>query len=1238
MRQGASRVFFDVMIRYQTARLIKDVKAQQVMLRAATLDTLSGIGDSMQGLVDITNAWTSQMVTLGIETGLARVEFEKFFSVMEDARMVEDQIISMGAGYGFGAEEALSAGARMAQLSTMFGPEAVPMGTQLGMTFGMIGGMGNEEAMKKMIQLQQQTNFMMGDFNQQQFSVLEAGQKLKIMHEETIRVMDALNSVENTSVAIMSQITDVMNNFAAQASLTGESIESMAAQSALLIEAGEEQGKAGRALRMIYARLGGNISGAADTLGQYVDVMDESTNTMRPLSEIMADLAPQWEAFSAAEKQAIAQSVSGNRHYVRFIKLMENHDRLLNLQKNAYDRLFPAEEERNRKLEDTAMRIKIINTEMENQDRILSERLMPAFEKQLSLRLAYKEVITSLINQESRGIAGIVGSLASAAIQLSEYMRIWSGFFNVYTGILSAKIALQGYSLVMKSMIAPLEQFYNMQNNARDINIQMTQHEIYQAHVLNTVEDVRAANKEKIAKLTQNTAALSQTLVAAEEKRDAMLKKIAESKEIIKNKGYADLSVAQSVQEREEAHLTQLRNRIELERTSSMLKADGRSQQMLNNDLARQETILLHEQRDLEKMILAIRAVRDNPASTKMTKAGITEIILALGNQKMKEEELMALKKEQLVQKFFELGLDEAVVTQAESNMDLTAKRIAQLMTLMEVEELERQAKLATAEAQKLVSQELQIGMEIAENLTITQSMLTMSEEQLQEALMQEFLALGFVNDERTKSVALQAAQRVETFRAAKGSREGAKEMSNLSGKMMAFNTSMMASSFLLSQFGSDTFKAKLQVMTMMATMGGMVVEMAKFAKETIKGANALRTFQMYSLAGTGLVVVMALLANKIMPKVAEEAKEIEDSMSSVALSFERINALYQESIDMSYADVQQEINDLRAEDLALAESMKNADEDMRQAYQERRDDIAIEIGENSRLLEIKRAQSQADTILNENNRERIEQMLTLARLPGFGEEKIEGDFLYDLFGQENITQRTQENREALDDYFMTLRDSVQTGLIDADKLFEGADMTYGRNEQIMNFLTGDMTPEEIEQQLSDWWSSGLGYSGAEPFYEQIFAGDSAVMDRLTNNMSKSVTSEWQETMDYIVDSGATGFDAVAILIESAMSFDNQAIVTGIEEPIRRAVGLMQDFENTRDELFFGGRTAALTGSLYRQVIQQGVGTLYNHQEVIVSSTNNFHGFFSIDEAAKKIGDAIDAHLEGRSLRIALGG
>lgn len=74
--------------------------------------------------------------------------------------------------------------------------------------------------------------------------------------------MDQLNTIENRSASTMEQVTFVMNQFASQAHLTNESIAMMAAQSAVLIETGEEQGKAGRALKQIYARLGGDINNA----------------------------------------------------------------------------------------------------------------------------------------------------------------------------------------------------------------------------------------------------------------------------------------------------------------------------------------------------------------------------------------------------------------------------------------------------------------------------------------------------------------------------------------------------------------------------------------------------------------------------------------------------------------------------------------------------------------------------------------------------------------------------------------------------------------------------------------------------------------------------------------------------------------------------------------------------------------------------------------------------------------
>ena len=73
VRQGASRVFFDVMVRYQTARLVKDIKTQQMMVRAAILDTLSGIGESIRMVTDVVQAASNRVMRLGMQVGLARV-------------------------------------------------------------------------------------------------------------------------------------------------------------------------------------------------------------------------------------------------------------------------------------------------------------------------------------------------------------------------------------------------------------------------------------------------------------------------------------------------------------------------------------------------------------------------------------------------------------------------------------------------------------------------------------------------------------------------------------------------------------------------------------------------------------------------------------------------------------------------------------------------------------------------------------------------------------------------------------------------------------------------------------------------------------------------------------------------------------------------------------------------------------------------------------------------------------
>jgi hypothetical protein len=72
----------------------------------------------------------------------------------------------------------------------------------------------------------------------------------------------------------------------------------------------------------------------------------------------------------------------------------------------------------------------------------------------------------------------------------------------------------------------------------------------------------------------------------------------------------------------------------------------------------------------------------------------------------------------------------------------------------------------------------------------------------------------------------------------------------------------------------------------------------------------------------------------------------------------------------------------------------------------------------------------------------------------------------------------------------------------------------------------------------------------------------------------------------------------------------------------------MNEFNNARQELFFGGQYGNVTGSLYRQVVEQGVGTLYHKSEVIMS--NNFHGFFNEQEAANRIIEILNNYFANR--------
>ena len=374
LRAGASRVFFDVVGTFQASRLIKDAESAATVLEALYLDAFSGIHEAGQDLGQIFTDLAEDVVPISREIEEARIQFDKFLQEADRTPEVFADIANIGTAFGFSADQAFEASARMAQLSGTLGSGTTGVGTELGMTFGLISGMGTEEAMQRMINLQQQTKFMTEGLSEN----ATEQQRINQVRNNSIKILDQLNTVENRSAATMEQITFVMNQFASQADLTGESIAAMAAMSATLIEAGEEQGKGGRALRMIYARLGADTNGARSAIEQLgISVVDTETGAMRPFSDVLEDLSAKYQTMSGVEQQSLAQSVAGNRHYTRLIKLLENVDRVRELEREGLEALFPAMDEVERRRETELFQLEQSEAKLKNVKAEIGDELLP---------------------------------------------------------------------------------------------------------------------------------------------------------------------------------------------------------------------------------------------------------------------------------------------------------------------------------------------------------------------------------------------------------------------------------------------------------------------------------------------------------------------------------------------------------------------------------------------------------------------------------------------------------------------------------------------------------------------------------------------------------------------------------------------------------------------------------------------------------------------------------------------
>lgn len=439
LRAGASRIFFDVVGSFQATRLIGDAQAKITVLQGLVLDGLSGITEGVGIISEQMDALVNSTVPLAQELGYARIEFEKFLQEGENVAELTAQIEDLGTKYGFTADQALAAGAKMAQLSSVVGGgAAIPAATEIGVAFGMVGGMETEEAMKRLIALQQQTTFMYGGLTQAQFRTLSAQKQVNLMRQESISLLNQLNTVENRSSATMAQVTMVMNQFASSAKLAGDSVSYMAAMSATLIEAGEEQGKAGRALKMMYARLGADTGNNSEILRKYGIETKNANGQLRSMHDILRDISAIYPRLANNHRLEIAQAIAGNDHYVRAIKLMEGYNRTVELNGMAIAELDTAQDELNKRFEDNAFLLTQAESRLADAKAAVGDLFTPAVIRATNAQAALNEALAGMA-ADSPALAGLLDVMFS----MQQMGKVYAPIVETNLNMMSLTVSLQ---------------------------------------------------------------------------------------------------------------------------------------------------------------------------------------------------------------------------------------------------------------------------------------------------------------------------------------------------------------------------------------------------------------------------------------------------------------------------------------------------------------------------------------------------------------------------------------------------------------------------------------------------------------------------------------------------------------------------------------------------------------------------------------------------------------------------
>lgn len=1313
-RIGASQVFFNIVAQFNAEKLIKDYRSVNTVMKAVSLDTFEAILKPIEGLGQAINTITDELNPLQEALGLAAVEFEKFFGQVPHMEAMRDEVIALGEAFNITAVEALAAGSRAAQVANIIGRSNVEVLMKLAFTLAEISDLNAEEAQRGIIQLHQQTGMLFGELDAAAFQRLSVQEQQNILVREGAVALDSLNTIANRSVALEGDLVRVMGTFAAQGELVGDSFHFMAAASATLLEAGEEQGTAGRALRMMYARLGGDISGARteiEAMGFELTKGDGVNAEMKNMEEILTELAPSWRTMSGAQKQSIAQTIAGNRHYVRFIKLMENYDRTIQLATDGEMGFDSALGQANYALNQQVNLLRETQNEVETLKAEIGEGLTPFMQGQVDVQKQYLEVTHALtdglgplgkVMGRLKGVMGTMGGFIKVGLatqSLGIGMEMFTSVQRQLNGILVANEHLHSKSANHlkqgeKATVRQRDILLGMQYIEQKINANAAERkwmelgiseQLERQHYLEvssaaldeksllTIERHAAAHTKLLALMKLKTAeAINENNMSAQRSAqlayDAtmegdLLAKTTElysrktMKEAAMKKQYlADMHTAASLSEKEVATinkrhtaLTRERDLLQQIKSDNALRGrpmgDGTGRDLTlpyNQKSSDHKGQMVMQQQDREfiaERLNAYSTYQMQGFATMADKQGIAMTkSFGKGNKHNQNRGIMAMVKK-MKENNAEGGLQAlglytdhlgaaSLATKILSNdtSDLTS---GEMMTANKLMTENNGQLVQTHRALDTLSMFTQEQIQDAQNLEQTQREL-LDVETLLNSEDAEAIALAKERLRLNKELA-PTMKKLEKMR--RKDKQHTKDLIVLKDSLVKKETMLNKRQMAHIPTNNDTLKAtkdataanKQFAFAMNNTIGmlsGMVGGSA--------GASISLAFMTSNIiASGGAAVGAAKKMGEMQLKVVQNIK-LSDSMTMSnyleARGWEAKNIamlktkLIIAGILVAYAALGAAIYIFQKESKKAADEMAEMN---RKAMNF--ESIMTSISKEKKILD--------DTDLAEAIG--LDDMTTGDLMNNGGDVQGMIMTLEGAMGKFTDTQNTQIENALI---YLNILDAT-TSLVNKtlnDKDF--AEYEEGALQQL------EGTWHRFKRGISDSFDIEAGQSLFDDIntygmdFDDRFAYESesaalANFKKLTQYMEqgRKLTEEQLKLAgEYFNDTDITEYlKSMNQLVntEEIRNYNAKKFAEDIEitnslmgdsaNEIKNLTDEIYSFSGAREELFFGGKYGNVTGSLYRTVVKQGVGTLYHKNEVIM--TTNFHGFFNEQEAADRI-------------------